>query len=409
MENETAIERSIKEFVYSKIQEQVYLDVSKSNTITVKHQSKHGSIALAMFWLRVLRHQNNYPMPKYPYKQLYDKNGSNKVILKVDSVTLTTFNSTGTLMIQGHFVLEWFVNVFPTIILAYDAPIKDPQRISTAYSQYTESWKQLTEDDRVKKALEDKEIKEREDHAIQVADTLDTVLDTVNAEVEKYDTQSTVVSQTDTTGLAERLKVAQDTVANQLAEELKLMSLDVWSGDTLQEQLDNIRTGCVRDGATFIYKLWKSVLHHWFSDPDRKIYIVTPFLDASRLVDVCNIILEHRLEADLDAFYVRQKCDYTRDIFEVKQNALEKYDAKDQMFIEYKIFSNIIYPLKRFHAKFIGCIKGNEAEVLITSANFHGDHFEYSNMDSVQYQTMSDVEFISQFLQPINASVLERK
>lgn len=73
--------------------------------------------------------------------------------MKVDSVTLTAYMGTGTLMIQGHFVLEWFINVFPTILAAYDAPIQDPQRISTAYSQYTESWKHLMEEDRVKKGM----------------------------------------------------------------------------------------------------------------------------------------------------------------------------------------------------------------------------------------------------------------
>jgi hypothetical protein len=88
MEGETAIERSIREFVYTKIQEQVFLDVSKSNTITVKHRSKHGSTALAMFWLRVLRHKNNYPMPKFPYKQLYDKHGNDKVKLSLKLLSL---------------------------------------------------------------------------------------------------------------------------------------------------------------------------------------------------------------------------------------------------------------------------------------------------------------------------------
>ena len=71
--------------------------------------------------------------------------------MKVDNVTITTFMSKGTVMIQGHFVLEWFINTFPSILSAYDAPIKDPQRISTSYSQYTESWKQLMKDDKLKK------------------------------------------------------------------------------------------------------------------------------------------------------------------------------------------------------------------------------------------------------------------
>ena len=82
MEEETVIEKNIKQFVASKINEDVALDVSRYNTVSVKHGSKRGSIALAMFWLRVFRHQNNYPMPKYPYKEVYDKQGSNKVLLK---------------------------------------------------------------------------------------------------------------------------------------------------------------------------------------------------------------------------------------------------------------------------------------------------------------------------------------
>ena len=81
MEGDTAIERSVKEFAYSKIQEKVYIDVSRSNTIHIRSCAKHGSTVLAMFWLRVLRHQNNYPMPKYPYKEVYDKKGKNKVKL----------------------------------------------------------------------------------------------------------------------------------------------------------------------------------------------------------------------------------------------------------------------------------------------------------------------------------------
>ena len=79
MEEETVIEKNIKQFVFSKINEDVALDVSKYNLISIKHRSKRGSIALAMFWLRVFRNQNNYPMPKYPYKELYDKQGTNKV------------------------------------------------------------------------------------------------------------------------------------------------------------------------------------------------------------------------------------------------------------------------------------------------------------------------------------------
>ena len=65
------------------------------------------------------------------------------MILKVDDVTLTTYMSTGTLVMQGVFVLEWFLHMFPVIMEAYDAPIKDPQPQTTVYRQYTENWKKL--------------------------------------------------------------------------------------------------------------------------------------------------------------------------------------------------------------------------------------------------------------------------
>ena len=137
---------------------------------------------------------------------------------------------------------------------------------------------------------------------------------------------------------------------------------------------------------------------------------MTPFLDATRLADICQVILQHKLQANLEAFYVRQQCDRERKIHEVKQDALKQFrDAKDQMFIEYKIFSNIIYPMKRFHAKFMAGVKDGVAHVLITSANFHGDHFDCSNMETVKYVTMSEARFIRGFLGPINSSVTVHK
>ena len=54
-------------------------------------------------------------------------------------------------------------------------------------------------------------------------------------------------------------------------------------------------------------------------------------------------------------------------------------------------------------------VKDGVAHVLITSANFHGDHFDCSNMETVQYQTMSEARFIQGFLGPINSSVTVHK
>ncbi|WAR18213.1 hypothetical protein MAR_000051 [Mya arenaria] len=400
MEGETAIEKSVREFVFAKIQEQVWLDVAKSNTICVQSRARQGSTALAMFWLRVLRHKNNYPMPKYPYKEVYDKQGTNKVILKVDSIKITTLMRCGTLIMQGSWVLEWFLNTFPTIIEAYDAPERVRSEPSTVYKQYTESWKTLQESDALRKAETDREERIREDRSLEILEDRENIIQTDTAKA--YDRM-----KEDKETRIKKLRQAVEAAAEESREELELMTLNVWPVDVLESQLRKLQTCCVRDGSTYIYRLWRSLLHNWLADPDRKVYIVTPFLDATRLTDICNIVIQHRIEANLDSIYVRQKCDENGfgTIQQVKKQTLDKYDAKEQMYIEYKIFSAMIYPFKRFHAKFIGCMKGNEAEVLSTSANFHGDHFDYSNMETVHYQKMSDVEFISKFLGPINASV----
>ncbi|KAK3583324.1 hypothetical protein CHS0354_038934 [Potamilus streckersoni] len=392
---ETTLEKSIKNFVYSKIQEQVYLEVGKNLTIYIKHRSKHGSIALAMFWLRVMRHQNNYPMPKYSYKELYDQKGNDKIILKVDDITITVFNKTGTLTIQGTMALEWFLNRFLYIMEAYDAPICIPQPQTTIYRQYTENWKKLEVDDKMKKVAEEEKTKEKEEKALEIVQIRNQVITDVRARGDNAE--------------AEKLEKAAKSATNDLAEELELMTFDLWPDSVVESQLKKLQTPCVKDGSTYIYKLWKSLLNYWFKDTNRKVYLVSPFLDADRLVDVCHLIIQNRLTANLDIFYVNQQCNREQRIFEVKQKALKSFDAKDQMFVEYKIYSSIVYPMQKFHCKFIAAIKDEQAEILVTSASFHGDHFTCSNMDTLHFSTMSESEFIEKFLCPIQASANVRK
>ncbi|KAL3874356.1 hypothetical protein ACJMK2_037384 [Sinanodonta woodiana] len=392
---ETAIEKSIKHFVYSKIQEQVYLEVGQNLTISIKHRSKHGSTALAMFWMRVLRHQNNYPMPKYSYKELYDQKGNDKIILKVDDITITVFNKTGTLLIQGTMALEWFLNRFLYIMDAYDAPIHNPQPQTTIYRQYTENWKKLEDDDKMKKVAEEQREFEKEEKALEIVQIRNQVITDVRSRGDNAE--------------AEKLEKAAKSAENDLAEELELMTFDLWPDSVVASQLKKLQTPCVKDGSTYIYKLWKSLLNYWFKDTKIKVYLVSPFLDAERLVDLCKLIIQNRLTANLDVFYVNQQCSKEQRIFEVKQKALKSFDAKEQMFVEYKIYSSIVYPLQKFDCKFIASVKDEQADILVTSASFHGDHFTCSNMNTIHFFTMTEAEFIRKFLCPIQASVNFRK
>lgn len=182
------------------------------------------------------------------------------------------------------------------------------------------------------------------------------------------------------------------------------MLLFQWPDDVLEKQTTSLTVCRVRDGTHYVYPLWKSLLDKWFSDASCRVFIVTPFLDATRLADICSIVLRHRLTANLDSIYVHQQCDKKLQIHDVKKRALDKFEPKEQMYLEYKIYSNMIYPAKKFNAAFIGCVKGDEARVLVTSASFHGNHFGSSCMETVFYQQMTEVEFVAKFLGQINAS-----
>lgn len=178
-----------------------------------------------------------------------------------------------------------------------------------------------------------------------------------------------------------------------------------WSGDVLDKQLSLLSTPVIKEGPTYIYKLWKSLLSRWLSNPDCKVFLATPFLDTERMTDICEIVLQNFTTANIEAFYVRIKCNYTEKISDVKRSAQTKFSCKHQPIIEYKVYNRIVYPLRTFHAKFIGCTDGKgRAEVLMTSANFSADHFKHNNLESVVYHTMTEAEFIHKFINPLSAS-----
>lgn len=179
--------------------------------------------------------------------------------------------------------------------------------------------------------------------------------------------------------------------------------------EDLDSQLEKLRQGSVEDGPTVVYPLWKALLDRWFSNHGNKVYLATPFLDTERLSDICQLVLKNKFTANLEALYVRQNCDHKLRISDLKRNAQNQLEPKDQLFIEYKVYNRIIYPLKRFHAKFLACVNKGKAHVLVTSANFHADHFHFPNLESVVYLTMPEAEFIHRFLRTIQASQLEVK
>ncbi|XP_053389572.1 uncharacterized protein LOC128552554 [Mercenaria mercenaria] len=183
--------------------------------------------------------------------------------------------------------------------------------------------------------------------------------------------------------------------------------IEVWDKRTLKEKLLDVNEGGVHKGKQYIYPLWKTLLNKWFSYKNSKVYIVTPFLDEQRMQDVCRIILLNEADEQLTNFYVREKCNFSKSISELQETVsgeieLDDKRQKTQKRLK-KIFERIIDPGKTFHAKFMCCVRGSKADVFITSANFHGSHFDCNNLDTVQYITMTKKIFEERFLQPLTS------
>ncbi|XP_033735720.1 uncharacterized protein LOC117324153 isoform X3 [Pecten maximus] len=387
MAEDTAIEKHIKTFVSNKIGESVYLDLSKSKFVIIKHKVKRGSISLASLWIRVLQHHNNYPVQHYPYRTLYEANGNRKIKLKIDDVTMTVFLTTGTLTIQGNFVLEWFTQRFEDILRNYDAPDGPSQPVLAMFTQYENQWGSILEKE--KETADEVLRKEwgKEEEALCKADELlVSVKESLKPE-----------------GSSQNL----DSDVNRTLQQLAFVRLDNLEEEGLSSQLEKLKQGCVLDGPTVIYPLWKDLLNHWFSNQANKVYIATPFIDTARLLDICQLVLKHKLTANLEAFYVRLNCDHKLQISDIRRNAQNQLEPKDQVFIEYKVYNRFVYPLKRFHAKFLACVNNGQAQVMVTSASFHADHFHSPNLESVLFLTMSEAEFTHRYLRTMQASQLE--
>lgn len=113
---EARLEKYVKDLVLEVVAEKVELHL-KGGVITIKHITKKGSILLAKFWANVLQHTRNFPSDMFPYKQVKTAGGDiDKLILKAEDMTFTVYMRTGTLLIQGQYVFEWFTRRFKEVL-----------------------------------------------------------------------------------------------------------------------------------------------------------------------------------------------------------------------------------------------------------------------------------------------------
>lgn len=189
---------------------------------------------------------------------------------------------------------------------------------------------------------------------------------------------------------------------------LEKTSLDeLWSAEMVNKELHYLEKPAIKPGNTYIYPLWKSLLSRWLSNPDYEVYLATPFLDTEKMTDICKIVSQNKKSANIGAFYVRDKCNtFTGDdiqhiIAKAKTRITDELKEDCSTIIEEKISNKIVNPDRFFHAKFIACTHGEEAEVLVTSANFTVHHFNKENYESVLYYKMKKEEFQERFIDPL--------
>ncbi len=146
-----------------------------------------------------------------------------------------------------------------------------------------------------------------------------------------------------------------------------------------------------------------SLLNKWFADRGYTIYMASPEVDSDRLRDVIDVGLRYQYQGKLAAFYLNPNCDPANDISteEVKAKALKKYDARYQTYIEYSLLRQITLPATPVRARFVAGVKDDLAEVMVTSASFHGNSFLHHGLETVAYQEMSAVDFVKDYIEPL--------
>lgn len=182
-----------------------------------------------------------------------------------------------------------------------------------------------------------------------------------------------------------------------------------WSAKTLDEELLHLEKPAIKLGNSYIYPLWDALLSRWLSHPDYEVYLATPSLDNEKMTHIYRIVIQNQTTANIRAFYVRDECNTfkgydIRDIIKKAKTMIKGELQEDfSTIIEEKITEKIVKPDvdRYFNAKFIACTHGEKAEVLVTSANFTGDHFDEESYESVVYHKMEKKEFHERFIEPL--------
>ena len=145
-----------------------------------------------------------------------------------------------------------------------------------------------------------------------------------------------------------------------------------------------------------------------------EIYFVAPFWDKHILETILNIVLEKEETANIGFLYFREPCCHDHLTFEdIWKTTIAEYSDNAKTILKEKVFTKARGIDKKnncFHAKFVGCVNNEteEAEILMTSANFTKQHFYWfdkdagkCNRESLSHHEMSKAEFERKFINPV--------
>ena len=165
------------------------------------------------------------------------------------------------------------------------------------------------------------------------------------------------------------------------------------------DQLSLLDKGCVVSGCV-LHQLWRSVLDLWLSDNQGRVFIVTPHIDADRLTDVCMLYLNHKIDAALDMLCIPLA--HVKERFaSVRSKVIKRFSPKDQVYLEYKEFGNVVYPITAFSSSFISIVRNGMAHVLVTNVPFDRESFLKITSANVQYLEMTETQFITSHIDPL--------
>lgn len=136
---ESTLEKYVKDFVWSKISEAVYLRLD--DDIVVRPLDRVGSTSMSSLWTRILQHEANFPPNRFRYgSEAAIASSAQLLVLRTDEVRLTVNMTSGALGISGRFVYDWFTQKFKTVLDNFDPEFRkvwtfvatDPGRLPSA-------------------------------------------------------------------------------------------------------------------------------------------------------------------------------------------------------------------------------------------------------------------------------------